>query len=89
MDTGPEMTMEYDQEAQVFNFIAGLLLGAVLGAGVALLAAPESGRRTRRRLRKAAGEIKDTAADRWDDLADEVRGRVDDAIKEARQRFAS
>jgi len=79
--------VEYDHEAQVFNFISGLILGAVIGAGVALLTAPETGRRTRRRLRRVAGEIRETAGDRWEDLADDVKGRVDDAIKGARKRF--
>jgi gas vesicle protein len=34
------------------GFAAGLLLGIVLGAGVALLFAPEQGQKTRGRLRK-------------------------------------
>lgn len=80
--------MDYDHETQVINFLSGLVLGVVIGAGVALLTAPESGRRTRRRLKRAAGEIRDTASDRWDELADDVKVRVDDAIKGARKRFA-
>ncbi len=80
--------MEYDHETQVINFISGLLLGAVIGAGVALLAAPQSGSRTRRRLKKTALTLRDSATDRWDDLADDVKGKVDDAIDGARKRFA-
>ena len=80
--------MEYDHETQVINFISGLLLGAVIGAGVALLAAPQSGRRTRRRLKKTALTLRDSATDRWDDLAEDVKGKVDDAIDGARKRFA-
>jgi len=79
--------MEYDQDPQVFTFVSGLLLGAVIGAGIALLAAPQSGRRTRRRIRKVAGELRDTASDRWDELADDVKGKVDDAIRGAKKRF--
>lgn len=81
--------MEYDHEGQVINFISGLLLGAVIGAGVALLTAPQTGQRTRRRLKKAAGEIRHTATDRLEDLADDVKGRVDDAFEGARKRFGS
>ena len=80
--------MEYDHETQVINFISGLLLGAVIGAGVALLAAPQSGRRTRRRIKKTALTLGDSATDRFDDLAEDVKGRVDDAIEGARKRFA-
>jgi len=81
--------MEYDDEAQVFNFVSGLVLGVFLGAGIALLTAPESGRRTRRRLRRAAGDIRENATDRWEELADDVKGRVDDAFQGARKRFTT
>lgn len=80
--------MEYDREGQVYSFVSGLLLGAVIGAGVALLAAPDSGRRTRRRIRRAATEAKDTASDRWEELATDVKEKVDDAVKVARRKFA-
>jgi gas vesicle protein len=80
--------MEYDHETQVINFISGLLLGAVIGAGVALLAAPQSGHRTHRRIKKTALTLRDAATDRWDDLADDMKGKVDDAIEGARKRFA-
>lgn len=80
--------MEYDHETQVINFISGLLLGAVMGASVALLTAPQSGRRTRRRITKTAVTLRDSATDHWDDLADEVKGKVDDAIEGARKRYS-
>jgi gas vesicle protein len=79
--------MEYDHEAQVFNFVSGLVLGAVIGAGVALLTAPQSGNRTRRRIRRAAVDVRDNASDRWEDLADEVKVRVDDALQVAKKKF--
>ena len=81
--------MDYDDETRVFSFLSGLALGAVIGAGIALLTAPQSGRRTRRRLRRAAGDLKETASDRWDDLAQDVKGKVDDAIRGARSKFAN
>ncbi|MEQ8329154.1 MAG: YtxH domain-containing protein [Longimicrobiales bacterium] len=79
--------MEYDHESQVVNFISGLLLGAVIGAGVALLTAPESGRRTRRKIKRAAGDIRSTTVDRLEDLAEDVKGRVDEAFEGARKRL--
>ena len=81
--------MEEQQERQVFGFVTGLLLGAVLGAGIALLTAPDSGHRTRRRLKRAAAGLKDTAAHRLDDIAEEVKGKVDEVIKGARRRSVS
>ena len=79
--------MEYDHEGQVFNFLTGLVLGAFIGAGAALLTAPQSGRRTRRKIKKVASGVRDTASDRWEDLAEDVKDRVDDALKGARDRF--
>jgi len=79
--------MEYDDDSRIVNFFSGLLLGAVIGASVALLTAPESGRRTRRRLKKVAGDLRETATDRWEELAEEMKGKVDDAIQGARQKF--
>jgi gas vesicle protein len=81
--------MEYDDETQVLNFVSGLLLGAVIGAGIALLTAPDAGRRTRRRIRRKADDLRENATDRWEDLADDVRGKVDDAIRTARKRFVT
>src|SRR5690606_10138849 len=45
--------MYYEDENGALNFIAGMLIGAVVGATVALLAAPYTGKKTRRRLMKA------------------------------------
>lgn len=75
--------MDYENETRI-SFMSGLILGAVLGASIALLAAPEPGRRTRRRIQRTANDLRDTAGERWEDLADDVRGRVDEAVKGAR-----
>lgn len=78
--------MDFDQERQAVSFVSGLLLGAVIGAGVALLAAPQTGRKTRRRIRRAAVGIRGSTSDRFDDLATELKGKVDEAIRGARER---
>ena len=53
------------------GFGLGILIGAVLGAGAALLLAPASGADTRRRLRKEARRAyvrgADAAEDLWED----------------------
>jgi gas vesicle protein len=79
--------MDQEHDRQVANFISGLLLGAVIGAGVALLTAPRPGRRTRKRLRRAAWWMRETASDRLDRLADEMKSKVDEVVKGARSRF--
>jgi gas vesicle protein len=65
-----------DEDSGAVNFIAGMLLGAVIGVSLALLTAPQSGKRTRKRLVRAVSTARDAAGDRWEDLADQVeRGR--------------
>jgi gas vesicle protein len=80
--------MEYERDGQVLNFVSGLVLGAIIGAGIALLTAPDAGRKTRKRLRKSAVEMSEGASDRWDELADDVKEKVEQAVKGARKRFS-
>jgi hypothetical protein len=53
---------------RIFGFVLGGLVGAAIGAGVALLFAPESGEQLRADIRARAdevvGEIKDAATER-------------------------
>jgi gas vesicle protein len=79
--------VDYDREAHPKTFVSGFLLGAMVGAGIALLAAPEAGMRTRKKIRRVAGELRDSAGDQWDDLAEDAKDRVDDTVRGARKRF--
>jgi gas vesicle protein len=79
--------MEPSESQDLIPFSLGLLLGAAVGAGVALLTAPRSGRKTRKKIARGAEDLRDRATDRWDELAEEVRDRVEDALTTARKRF--
>jgi hypothetical protein len=85
---GDTVDVDYEHEARTLNFLSGLVLGAILGAGVALLTAPASGPKTRRRIRRVAGDIRHSAGDQIEDFADDVRSKVEDAYKSARKRIA-
>ncbi len=51
----------------------GILAGALVGAGVALLLAPQSGEETRERIATRARRMGTRADEGWDDLRDELR----------------
>ncbi len=67
------------------SLLLSFLLGGVVGAGMALLLAPQSGRETRQRIRDLAGDVKDKsneylhqAKDRVGSIVDEGRGYYDE-----------
>ena len=54
-------------------FLAGIALGALVGAGVALLLAPQAGFETRRSLMRGGRRLTTRGRDAWDDLRVELR----------------
>lgn len=79
--------MSSESEREAVSFVSGLVLGAIIGAGVAMLTAPQPGRKTRKRIRKTARRLQGTATDRLDDLAGEIKEKVDEAVVAARDRL--
>lgn len=69
--------MYYDDESQALTFLSGFLLGAAVGVGIALLMAPQSGRRTRRRIKHSLEGVRNTAGDRLEDIGEDVMSAVD------------
>lgn len=58
--------------------IKALLLGAVIGAGVALLFAPQSGEETRRGLKRRLRKIRAMAEEKVDELSQRFSGQEDE-----------
>ncbi len=57
----------------VRTFAAGLMLGALVGAGLALLLAPQTGAETRRTLARRARQLTSDARDRYEEARERVR----------------
>ena len=68
--------MYYEKESGSLNFVAGLAIGAIVGASIALLTAPQSGKRTRRQIVRVVSDARDTAGDEWQNVSGEVRRAV-------------
>lgn len=58
---------------QTRGFLAGVLIGALAGAGAMLLLAPQSGKRTRAKLQQKGIELRDQASEVADDAVAQVR----------------
>jgi gas vesicle protein len=78
-------------------FTAGAVLGAAIGAGAALLFAPQSGARTRHNIARRGRHFRTRTTDAWDDLRHELRyaarrgrkklaARLNGALRDRRER---
>ena len=86
-DDQPYVVIEKHEDAGVGPFLVGL----AIGAGVALLFAPRSGRATRRDIKRRAMRVRRAAEDAVSDVAEgvtdkfqEARRKVEDQIESAR-----
>lgn len=78
MSTGedqPAVIVERDHRAEIGAF----LLGALVGAGIALLFAPGSGEETQERLRTQAQKLRALTGDRVRGLREDLTARVESA----------
>jgi gas vesicle protein len=71
-----------NDENNLSGFLAGLMLfiglalGSLIGAGVTLLLAPQSGKKTRRQLWRRGRDLREHTADAVDDAVDQVRTKA-------------
>ena len=72
--------------------VLGIIAGAAIGAGIGMLYAPQSGRKTRRDLQKQAVELKKKAEHFGDvvkERAEEFSATVSDSADKYRQKVMS
>ena len=66
--------MNDDRGFNTANILTAFVVGAVVGAGIALLTAPQSGRETREKLR----DLADDAKEKIMSVADEAKEKIQD-----------
>jgi gas vesicle protein len=62
-ESAPESGVHAEERVGSAGFAAGLVVGALLGASIALLFAPERGDRTRRAVRRRLERLREEAAE--------------------------
>ena len=70
-----------DERSVVLNFLAGMGLGALIGAATALLLAPKSGRETREDIKTAADELRTKA----DKVIHDLSESGDELVKKSKE----
>ncbi len=73
---------------QAVSFLSGVALGALIGAGVALLLAPQSGQRTRRHIVRVAEDLTESAREGIGEASEEAKRAARDAVRRAERRGA-
>jgi gas vesicle protein len=78
---------DFEAEGSTGAFVAGVVLGALLGAGVALMLAPDTGPHTRRKLGRRVRSFSDRAVEELDDATREKRRRLRRDVGRKRKRL--
>lgn len=85
MRNGDEMPAIIIEREGGGGSVGSFLLGALLGAGVALLVAPRSGAETQDEIRERARRLRAAAEERLDDLRGEMEERLEQARAEMQE----
>lgn len=68
------------------RFLAGVLIGGLAGAGVMLLLAPQSGKRTRAQIQLKSMELRDQTTEAVEDAMTQARGKARQIKADAREK---
>lgn len=74
---------ESDYETGAGSWFLSFVLGGLIGAAVALLIAPKSGRQTREQIKDMAQDAKERAGDYYD----QARGKLSTAMQKGAEMF--
>jgi gas vesicle protein len=74
---------------KVVSVLGAFLLGGLIGAGIALLMAPQSGEEMRSRIRDRSVELKDKAVEAAEDTRQRASQKLDDIASQTKDKVAS
>jgi gas vesicle protein len=76
---------EYEGSQTMKTLVTGLLVGALIGAAVMLFMAPDSGKKTLRKLQKKTMKLREHTMDTVEDAMKQARHRADKVGKGVRK----
>ena len=76
MNTNKNQVRHVERGGSGKSLVAGLFLGSLIGAGTALLFAPQSGMKTRAELQKGAIALRDKTSQTVNDTVTQVKSRA-------------
>jgi len=84
--------MGNEKSCAVTGYVLSFLIGAAVGGAIALITAPQSGDRTRKQLKRKAGDVKENVEDYYDEMKDktiEATKKVQDLYQETKRTVES
>lgn len=78
----------YDRDNRLLSMIGMFALGLLIGAGTALLMAPQSGHDTRMKIMDKGSEIKDMAVNRVENTKERAAETLDEVSSAARSKVS-
>jgi gas vesicle protein len=79
------MTQHMEKEKTAMSVMTAFIVGGLIGAGVALLMAPQSGEETRKMIKQQAEETRHRAEDAADDIAHQTRVKAEELRRQGKQ----
>ena len=77
-----------ERDTQILSVISALVIGGIIGAGITLLVAPQSGEETRDLLRNKSMEIRDKAVETASDTRERASKALNDVAQQTKDRVS-